>query len=489
MSRRSKRGRRDLAPVHTRASVVPLGENPGGDGSGFLLPYSGGWLPADAPLNFWQMGMDVQSFGGSATVQACISAYAQTVAMCPPAQWRAAVDKGGKPTGGRDLVTTSALSRILIQPNAYQSVSDLFLNLTHDLYSHGEVFAYGGMRNSRFEVTQLHLMDSRQSWPRLANNGEIFYHLGGNEIVDRMVGRGALEVVPARDVLHIRLHTPRNPLEGEPPLYSALTEAAASNTLIAQALAFARNQNRPSGAVQTDLRLEPDQMADLSRIINEKSRGLAAGGMLVLANGLKWNPITTNYRDAQLAELLQISDQRIASVYRVPLALLSLLAGNGPQGSTESLMLYWVATGLGFCLNHIEEAFGRFFGLAGAKSEYLELDTEALLRSSWLERIEGLARGVQGGVYSPDEARAREELPKTPFGDEPRVQQQVVPLSAWGKQLEAPAQPPGPQTPPAAPSGDAPTSEEQTQEARDAFRSAAVRQVIAASKRYARSAA
>src|SRR5678816_223737 len=165
----------------------------------------------------------------------------------------------------------------------------------------------------------------------------------------------------------------------------------------------------------------------------------------------RWNPITTNYRDAQLAELLQIADQRIASVYRVPLALLSLLAGNGPQGSTESLMLHWVATGLGFCTNHIEEAFGRFFGLAGGKAEYIELDTEALLRSSWRERIEGLARGVQGGVYSPDEARAKEELPKTPFGDEPRVQQQVVPLSAWGKQLEAPAQPPGPDTPPSAP--------------------------------------
>jgi hypothetical protein len=70
-----------------------------------------------------------------------------------------------------------------------------------------------------------------------------------------------------------------------------------------------------------------------------------------------------------------------------------------------------------------------------------------LLRSAYRERIEGLARGVISGIYSPDEARAQEDLPAVPggHGAEPRVQQQVVPLS-YGSEMQPPS--PQPATPP-----------------------------------------
>ena len=61
------------------------------------------------------------------------------------------------------------------------------------------------------------------------------------------------------------------------------------------------------------------------------------------------------------------------------------------------------------------------------------------MRSAFKDRIDGLARAVQGGIYSPNEARALESLSAAEDGDEPRVQQQVVPLSAWDKQPPAPA--------------------------------------------------
>jgi hypothetical protein len=111
-------------------------------------------------------------------------------------------------------------------------------------------------------------------------------------------------------------------------------------------------------------------------------------------------------------------------------------------------MQSWIASGLGFCLNHIEEAFGGLFGLKGQPEEYLEFDTSALLRSAFKDRVEALARGVQTGIYSPNEARNLESLKSVKFGDEPRVQQQEVPLSAAG-QMPPPA--PGPAAPPPAP--------------------------------------
>ena len=104
-------------------------------------------------------------------------------------------------------------------------------------------------------------------------------------------------------------------------------------------------------------------------------------------------------------------------------------------------MQSWVASGLGFALNHIEESIGLLFGLKGQPDEYVEFDTAALLRSAMKDRIESLARGVQGGIYAPNEARNLEGLDSVEFGDEPRVQQQVVPLSQVGKIPAAPAPP------------------------------------------------
>jgi hypothetical protein len=63
-----------------------------------------------------------------------------------------------------------------------------------------------------------------------------------------------------------------------------------------------------------------------------------------------------------------------------------------------------------------------------------------------VDRVEALARGVQGGIYSPNEARSLEDLPAAKDGDEPRVQQQVIPLSFASN----PPAPPAPQSPPPA---------------------------------------
>jgi HK97 family phage portal protein len=419
-----------------------------------------GWLPTAAGTlwNFWQCGYDVQPYGSSAIVEACISAYSQTVAMCSGTHWRLL------PNGGRERVTTSALSRILRKPNEYATISDFMLNLTHALYQDGNAYALA-LRNDRFEIESLHLMDSRLSWPRIATNGELFYALGGNEIIERTFSNigaeSALSAVPARDVLHVKLKTrggrggragPGDQLVGVSPMLAAALDEAASNAMAAQAVRFYLNSSRPSGVLTSDQVLTVQQMADLRTAWDAKSKGMNVGDVPILSHGLKWQPTAASSKDSQLAEIMGYTDKRIAAVYRVPLPMLNL-GNEGPQGSTESLMQFWVSTGLGFALNHIEEALGKTFGLAGLPGDYLEFDTAALLRSLFKDRVDAYARGVQGGIFAPDEARADFELPKAPdgAGAEPRVQQQVVPLS-FGMDMEPTA--PGAQLAPPAPGDD-----------------------------------
>jgi HK97 family phage portal protein len=410
----------------------------------FYLPVTGGWLPAGVPDNWWQLGYTPVTGAQSAMVEACVSAYAQTVAMCPGDHWRT------NDNGGRERVETSALSRLLRHPNDYQSISDFLLNATRGLYLTGNAYALA-LRNDRFEVSELHLMNPDVSYPRVAYNGEIFYTLGGNSVIEARLGATEQMIVPMRDVLHIRLHTERvrfpTPLVGVSPLVAAYSDIAVGDAIAMQQTSFYRNEARPSAVLSTDLVLDKDQVAALRDRWNEQARGLNQGNTPILTAGLKVMPWAVPSKDAATAEILKLSNENIALAFRIPLQILGL--NNAAVNSTEILMQSWIASGLGFCLNHIEEAIGLLFALDGQPYEYAEFDTAALLRSAFKDRIEGLARAVQGGILAPDEARALEGYAKVPggYGKEPRVQQQVVPLSAAEKIPAAP----GPGAPPPAP--------------------------------------
>lgn len=401
-------------------------------------PYylSDGWLSASAGrlINWWQAGHSLTPYGqSSAMVEACVSAYAQTIAMCPGDHWRK-LDNGG-----RERVVSSSLTRILKRPNDYQSISDFLLNLTRRLYEKGEAFAVA-IRNNRAEIAEMHLMQNGQ--PMVASDGSIFYSLSGNQIIEQRFDMSA--PIPARDVLHVRLHTPRHPLKGESPILATVLDRAMAGAALNQQISFYLNQARPSFMLETDEKLSKEQTEELRRVWDLQTQGDNAGKTPILSWGLKAKPVATSAKDAELAEMLKMTDQNVALAFRIPLQVFGI--GGTPFASTEALMASWKSSGLGFALNHVEEAFGLLFGLKGFPDEYVEFDTDALLRSAFKDRIEALARGVISGIYSPDEARASEDLPAVEggHGAMPRVQQQVVPLS-YGTNMQPPS--PAPATP------------------------------------------
>ena len=367
----------------------------------------------------------------------------QTVAMCPGDHWRLE-GKWRARAAGEEL--PHSLACFCAYPNDYQTISDYLLNSVRSLYLTGNSYALC-LRNDRFEIDEMHLMKAELSRPLLASTGEIFYQLYGNDVINKRMNEETL-LVPQRDVLHIKLHTMKQrypvPLVGESPIVAAYSDIGVGNAIANQQASFYMNEARPSAVLSTDLVLDKDQTQALRDRWNEQAKGLHQGGTPILTAGLKVQPWAVGGKDAATAEIMKLSNEHIALAFRIPLQILGL--GGSAYGSTELLMQSWIASGLGFCLNHIEEALGVLFLLKGQPDEYVEFDTAALLRSAMKDRIEALARGVQGGIYAPNEARNYEGLPDAKFGDEPRVQQQVVPLSAAGAIPAAPA----PQAPPSA---------------------------------------
>jgi len=298
----------------------------------YHLPLTGGWLPDGVPVNWWQSAIAPSGGERSAIVERCVSFYAETAASLPGAHWRRSTN------GGRMRVTNSALARILQRPNEYETASSFMLNAVHSLYREGNTFALA-LRNDRFEVDSLHLMDPRLSAPLVAEDGSVFFRLSGNDVISRMLGDNPQLIVPARDVLHIKLRNSQRhpqPLVGEPPLTAALMDVAVGDAFQRQQLQFLANQARPSAVLSTDLVLDRDQAQQIRDRWNEQAKGLHQGGVPILTAGLKVQPWAIPAKDAQAAELSRLSAERICWCFGIPLQLLGL--ANTPASSTESLM-------------------------------------------------------------------------------------------------------------------------------------------------------
>jgi len=414
-------------------------------------------------MNYGQVGYDPIPSGWNAVVYSCIMLYAKTIAQLP------GLHNMSKDDGGTETISTSALSRILKMPNDYQTRSDFMMNMVVSLLSEGNAYAIA-LRNERFEVASLHQFLSRSCRALVGPTGEIFYSVGGNSVMDYRMDpdfeSGKRWIIPQRDVLHIKGPAPRDPLVGESPLVAAGLPTAANTGGLTHFWRFFQNMSRPSGVLSTKATLTKAQVDELRARWEEVTTGINIGKVPILTHDLQWTPMHMNSADMQIAEALKMSKADIAMIFGVPLALINDMTG-ATWNNTENLIMMWLRQGLGFYLEHIELAFDKLFRIELTK-EYTEFQVDTLLRSDFKTRIEGLTKAVQGGVYAPNEARRREGLASVDHGDDPRVQQQLVPLS-YGAELQPPA--PGAASPPAPPASEEGTEEEEEVAAEEAARS------------------
>jgi HK97 family phage portal protein len=447
-----------LKSLVTKADV----RSEGGRITGPLAPVTypdQGWLSMAWPLNWWQCGYSILPGPPCSIVDACISAYVRAVAQLP------GYHRIENDDGGVENVTTSALSRILRYPNSYQTDSDFLTNGVRSLLYDGNWYSLA-LRNQRQEVAELHWLNPRSVHVyELKVEGqeiaEIFYTVGtdgGNKLLSirDLLETNAL-VVPARDVLHVKLGMARNqgdPLIGESPLAALAFDLANRGAMSASMATFFQNSSRPSGVLQTDKELTQQQMQELRARWEEMTQGAGAGRTPILSHGTKWQQTGISNLDSQAVEALKLSDQQVCAAFGVPGVLVGINDGK-TFATTEALMNYWLSSGLGYYLNHIERQLDQFFGLPGPSGgEWTEYDVEALLRTELVTRIDAYVRGVQGGIFSPNEARAKEGYAAVEAGDEPRVQQQVVPLS-FALEPPTPPAPPMPPKPPSEPAAPA----------------------------------
>jgi HK97 family phage portal protein len=361
----------------------------------------------------WQRHLNVGNGTGIAAVQAAVAAYCNAFTLMP------ATHKRQLPGGGFEEVTTSALSRWLYRPNGFQTMADFMANGIRVLMEKGNAVAFAA-RNDRQEIVAT-VWATSFSTHIDPETGALFYAGSLNDGVTRPDF-----LVPARDVLHIRINAPiSRPLQGVSPLVFCASSLCVNAQLSAFLNAYIANRASPSYVLSTDLVLNVDQTRQLRAAWDEQSKTLASGGTPITSGGLRPFPRGVAPGDELLVQTFNLTIEDIARAFSMPRALLGI---SETAANAEQLLRSWVSLGLGSLVETVEQQIEKFFDLS--RTDHVEFDSNALLRLDAEAQMRVLGEGVTKGILAADEARA--DLGRAPipggFGKIPTVQQQQIPL-------------------------------------------------------------
>lgn len=132
----------------------------------------------------------------------------------------------------------------------------------------------------------------------------------------------------------------------------------------------------------------------------------------VVGNGTKATPLNlSSNADSQLTENRIFSEAEVAKIYRVPLFML------GKQDSKftnqEQANTFFLQHTLTPWLIRIQQSLDKLLTYPFRDDHYVEFDTDTILRADYKSRLEMEIKGLQGGIYTPNQVYDLENLPRT----------------------------------------------------------------------------
>ncbi len=157
---------------------------------------------------------------------------------------------------------------------------------------------------------------------------------------------------------------------------------------------------------------------------------------LTLPEGLEIDKIGTDAEGAQLIENKRFTIEEVARIWGLsPVHLQDLT--HGTYSNTEQQDLQTAKYTIKRWVEATEQEINlKIFGRSNPR-RYFEFDMSGLLRGDFETRMNGYAVGIQSGVFKPNEARRRENLPAAEGGDNLMIQGATVPITQSGEEANA----------------------------------------------------
>lgn len=340
-------------------------------------------------------------------VESCVALIAGTIASLPIRVVRPRED------GTLEAVPGHPASRVLSAPNPELTAFELVERIVADAALSGQGTALIERDGRGAPGALVYLPPGHATAERSPASGHVFWRVTDPRTNEH-------RVTSDEDVLAIRYRlNPSDPLRGLalPAIGRGALELATATERHARNL-FERGA-RPGGFLKLERKLTPEGKARLRDQIETFFGGQHSGRVAVLEEGMAWQEVGASNRDSQLVEAMEVLTAGIARLFGVPRALIG--SGEGQNySSTAALVAAWTRTGLRSWLSRIEAAATDKLLSEDAKGAGLAVrfDVGELTRLDEKDRAEVYAKGIAAGWLAPNEARARENMPPLPGGDD-----------------------------------------------------------------------
>lgn len=351
---------------------------------------------------------------------ACVKLLSETIATLPLALYRRAGDGGRMPAADHPL---AALLRV--SPDGEHTAVEFWEGAVLSMCLTGDAFAEK-VRSGR-RLVALQPLRAEAVSVRRTPAGRLAY-----DVADPLGARTLDET----EVFHLRAFGNAG-LRGFAPLAFARQTVAASIAADEAANSLFANGVRPSGVLQVDQVLKPDQRRDLrDNVVGPLAGSSNAGGVFVLEGGMKFSAVSLSPADSQLLESRRWHVEEIARWFGIP----PILIGHAAEGQTmwgtgvEQIVLSWLTLGLRAQLRRIEAAIHlRLLEPEERASLYAEFGVEGLLRADSAARAKLYAAFAQNGIMDRDEIREKENLARRGGGAARlTVQANLLPIDDLG---------------------------------------------------------
>lgn len=373
-----------------------------------------GLIPPRAP--WWSIAgayVDTAGTVGLATAGAALKLVTETIGMMPLKVYR-----GEKP---EVVEARSAWQwfRLNESPNEDQSAFTFWQDVATSIETNGNAYIWKAL--ARRPVIdegdlQLFVINPGDIFLKRDDQGRKYYELRR---------RGQSERVSASQILHIRgwALTPGADLGVSPITLYRETIGAALAARDYSSQFYANGTSIPGFIVLPAGSTTPKQ-EDLDRFADDWQQRHGslqnAHRPAILANGATWIQSGLSQRDAQYIETQRFSAEEIARIFRVTPGMLGIVPGNSGQiTSPENDFDRFLQADLGPRIRRIEMALRNDPDLFPSGGNlFPEFLTAAVLRPSLTIRMSAYVDAIQAGIYTPNEARALENLPPVEGGDE-----------------------------------------------------------------------
>lgn len=314
-------------------------------------------------------------------------------------------------------------SPVLRRPNQFQTRQKFIENWVISKLTFGNAYILK-VRDERGSVIAMYVLDPSRVEPLVSDNGSVFYRLRKDPLT-RVTDDGG--IAPASEIIHDTMECLFHPLVGIPPLYAASLATSQGLAMQRNSASFFQNNSSPGGILTAPGHIQEDTATRIKNHWKTNHSGEKAGTVAVLGDGLKYEPMSVTAKDSTMVDQMKWSDEKICSVYKVPPYKVHVGPMPTYQGA-ETLDRIYYSDGLQRHLESIEALLDEALVLPQRLG--VEFDLEALMRMDVGLQMTTAADGVKAGIYSPNEARQKFNLPPVKGGETPYLQQQNFSLAA-----------------------------------------------------------